>query len=146
MLSETVKTSQMGLMHYNSLYLLRKLIYALIVYHLTEEVYLYLQIATNALLSIGFAVYLAVYQPFLTPYENKLAILNEFNYYVVSLLYFCFTDFNPNPEVKNVCGWVVVLVAIANLLYPNLYLMVEGLIPELRSKCMKKRRSNSTRD
>ena len=57
--------------------------------------------------------------------------MNELTYYVVSVLYLCFTNFNPNPEVKVYCGWFVVLVALANLVWPNGKIMVDELWPEI---------------
>jgi uncharacterized protein YbjQ (UPF0145 family) len=50
--------------------------------------------------------------------------LNEINFLTVSVLYFCFTDFNPDPLVKVYCGWVLILVVISNLIYPNFTSMV----------------------
>ena len=75
------------------------------------------------ILSLLFALYLAKYQPFMDRYTNKINILNEFCYYMISLCYFCFTDFNPNPAVKVYCGWFVILVGIGNLIWPNGYIM-----------------------
>lgn len=51
---------------------------------------------------------------------------------MVSVLYLCFTDFNPEPQVKIWCGWFLVLVAIGNLVWPNGTMMVQGLYPDIR--------------
>ena len=60
---------------------------------------------------------------------------------MVSLLYFCFTDFNTNPEIKVTCGWVVLVILLSNLIYPNGYVMVTGMWPEIKQKfTFKKRR------
>ena len=51
---------------------------------------------------------------------------------MVSVLYLCFTDFNPNPEVKIYCGWFMVLICLGNLVWPNGTMMFGAVIPEIR--------------
>ena len=83
------------------------------------------------LLSWSFALYLLKVQPFLNSHENKMQVLNEWTYLMVSTLYYCFTDFNPSPLAKIQCGWVVILVVLINLLWPNLSTMMRGLREEI---------------
>ena len=97
-----------------------------------------LQIAANATLSLFFALYVAKTKPFFEMRDNYINLLNEWCYYMVSVCYFCFTDFNPNPEVKVYCGWYIVVVAISNLLCPNCYVMVQKLWPEIKESWAKK--------
>ena len=59
--------------------------------------------------------------------------VNEICYLVVSVLYFCFTDFNKDPLIKLYCGWVLILVVIANLIWPNLTVMLRGIWPEVKA-------------
>ena len=86
----------------------------------------------NIVLSFSFAFYLAHMQPFIEKQTNRIQFFNEVTYYVVSLLYLTFTDFNPDPEIKIVTGWFVVVVAILNLIFPNLTTMLEGVIPDIK--------------
>jgi hypothetical protein len=121
---EGLKTNVSGPLHYQSLTLLRKLVFAFIVFYLYEEVFTLFQVMANVLLSLSFALYIAHMQPFIEQSTNRIQLFNEVTYYVVSLLYLTFTDFNPNAEIKLYTGWLVVLVAILNLLYPNLTTML----------------------
>ena len=100
------------------------MLFANVVYYLKEEVYTLLQIGLNMIISFMFALYLAKVQPFVDPMTNKVNLLNEYCYYMISMCYFIFTDYNPNPVVKVYCGWFVVLVGILNLIWPNGYIMV----------------------
>ena len=68
-----------------------------------------------------------------------MQLLKEINYYLVSIFYLSFTDFNPNAEAKLLIGWVIVLLCITNLVWPNGYVMFRDIIPELLKNCRKKR-------
>ena len=57
--------------------------------------------------------------------------MNEVCFLCVSVLYFCFTDFNPDPQMKVYCGWVLILVVISNLIWPNLTFMLRGVSPDM---------------
>ena len=73
--------------------MLRKMVFAYIVFFLMAEEYILLQLAMNLLLSLFFCLYIAHVKPYIDPMQNKLQVLNEMSYYLVSLLYICFTDF-----------------------------------------------------
>jgi len=94
-----------------------------------------------------FTVYMIHHQPFLDPVENRMQVLNETCFLMVSELYFCFTDFNPDPRVKVYCGWVLILMVILNLIYPNFTHMSSGIWPDIRNifskKTLKRRRGNA---
>ena len=92
------------------------------------------------LLSLFFCAYLCHFRPFIEPEENRMQILNEVCYLCVSVLYFCFTDFNPDPEIKIHCGWVVILIVISNLIWPNLTFMLRGVSPDCIKICKKTRK------
>lgn len=123
-LYENLKTGVSGLKHYQSLQLLRKMAFAYIVFFFMSEEWMLFQLGLNLILSWVFCLYIAHMQPWVDPSQNKVQLLNEFCYYMVSLLYVCFTDFNDNPEIKIYVGWVVVLVAVCNLVWPNLITML----------------------
>jgi hypothetical protein len=140
-LYENLRTETYGPFQYYTVYLLRKLIFANMVYYLSDEVFTLLQIFVNCLLSLLFALFLAYFQPFIDKSSNRINLVNEICFYSVSLLYFCFTDFNPEPEVKVNCGWFVMIILIANLIWPNAYTMATGIWPEIKAKCARKRRN-----
>lgn len=96
-----------------------------------DEAYTLLQIVLNLALSLWFALYLASIAPYVDTSENLIAVNNELAYYIVSLMYLCFTDFNESAEVKIFTGWFVIMVLILNLLWPNGYLMVKGMMPSI---------------
>lgn len=58
---------------------------------------------------------------------------------MVSLLYLCFTDFNLYPEMKALVGWLIVLLAIANLICPNFILMTGQMRSDVRNSCQKRK-------
>ena len=58
-----------GYLQYFSVFLLRKQVYALIVFHLYREEYVMVQTFSNILLSFAFILYLVVMRPFLDPAE-----------------------------------------------------------------------------
>lgn len=130
-LYEGLKTQISGPYHYQSLNLLRRLIFAYIVFYFPSEEFTLFQIMLNLILSFMFATYLAAHRPFVDPDLNRMQLLNEITYYVVSCLYICFTDFNPNPVIKVNCGWIVILIAILNLICPNFTYLLSGIWPDI---------------
>lgn len=64
-------------------------------------------------------------------------MLNELTYYAVSMMYMLFTDFNPNAQIKIYVGWLVVITAIGNLIWPNLTIMLRGIWPDIKSSMNK---------
>ena len=79
---------------------MRRLAYAFIVFYLYEEEYTLFQVMANLLLSFLFAFYIAHFKPFIERSTNHIQFLNEVTFYVVSVIYLMFTDFNPDPEIK----------------------------------------------
>jgi hypothetical protein len=118
------------------MYLMRKLLFAFIVFYFHEMEYVMLQLASNVVLSLLFIVYLLLWHPFYNPEENRMQVLNELTYYIVSMLYLCFTDFIKNPLLKVYVGWVVILVVISNLIYPNFSHMMRGISPDIMMCCL----------
>lgn len=142
---EGLKTHMSGPYHYQSLNLLRRLIFAYVVFYFSSEEYTLFQILLNLILSLLFVLYLASARPFLDPDLNKMQLLNEVTYYLVSTLYLCFTDFNPHPAIKVNCGWVVVLLVILNLIWPNFTYMFTGIWPDIVKAISSKRKTVITR-
>lgn len=86
----------------------------------------------NAFLSFAFMMYLAVFKPFINKTTYRINLINELCMYVVSLLYITFTDFNPDAYAKVLMGWVVIFLVISNLIFPNGYVMVSGIWPDIK--------------
>ena len=127
-----MKTTQPAYLHYFSVFLLRKLVYAMIVFNFHEVQYTIMQTYSNILLSFAFLLYLVVFKPFLDKTEQMINMFNEITYYIVACFFLCFTNYNPDAEVKVQLGWLVVLICISNLLYPNGYIMVKGIWPDIK--------------
>jgi hypothetical protein len=116
---------------------MRKMIFSFIVFYLHEDKYALLQIASNMLLSLVFVWYLLHMRPFYNPWENMMQALNETTFLMVSICYFCFTDFNPDPLIKVYCGWFLIIIVIANLIWPNFTYMIKGIGPDIINSCKK---------
>lgn len=54
----------------------------------------------------------------------------------MSLVYITFTDFNPDAYAKVLMGWVLIVIVIANLIWPNGTTMVAGIWPDIRDQLM----------
>jgi len=94
---------------------------------------------SNIVLALIFCVYLIHFRPFQDAQMNQIQIFNEYAYLVISMHQLCFTDFASGPEVKILAGWSFVGVAILNLLFPNLFLVVASMYPDIREalRCQK---------
>ena len=66
-------------------------------------------------------------------------MFNEICFYIVSFLYICFTDINPDANSKLLIGWLVLILIIGNLIYPNGIIMVSSIWPEIKETCFPKR-------
>lgn len=119
-LTEGLRNSA-AISQYYSLYLFRKMLFAFIVFYLKDEQWMLFQVMSNYILSMAFTVYLFSIHPFFDNWENNLQLINEISFVLISLIYICFTDFNPNPEIKVNCGWLIIVICILNLIWPNFY-------------------------
>jgi hypothetical protein len=50
-----------------------------------------------------------------------------------------FTDYNPNVDAKLLAGWSMIFFSIANLVWPNLVILVRGMWPEVKEAFAKKK-------
>lgn len=139
-LYDGLKANQPGAFQYFSVFLVRKLIYAWVVYYYAEDVHIFFQLYVNILLSFTFLLYLAHFKPFIDKRQGMINFWNEFTYYIVSMIYLTFTDYNKDAMLKLIMGWVVIIIVIINLIYPNGYVMVSEMWPDIRSLCSKEKR------
>lgn len=86
----------------------------------------------NAILSLLFACYLLEFRPFINVTLHRINVWNEVCYYVASMIYLTFTDFNPNAENKVFMGWLFILLVLFNLTYPNGFYMLKGMWPGIK--------------
>jgi hypothetical protein len=151
-LYEDFKTSAHPVFHYYTQFLIRRIIYAVVCFIFYEEHYTFLQVIANVNSSFWFTLYLVRFRPFLDESMNNLQIINEGAFVVVSYHQLCFTDYVQSAAGKSMMGWSMVLVALSNLIWPNGYLVVSAMIPEVREMlcsnctCKKGRFAKSKRD
>ena len=128
-----------GLFHYYSVYMIRRIVFVAICFIFWEEQFTLLQIMSNITIALVFVLYLIHFRPFFEPVVNTLQIINETAYLMLSMHQLCFTDFASGPEVKNIAGWSMVSFAVLNLLFPNLYLVLVSMYPDIRDllRCKK---------
>jgi hypothetical protein len=77
-------------------------------------------------------LYLIQFKPYIDKDVNFLQILNEGIYLLISYNLFAFTDFNQDVSSKSIFGWVMVFLSIFNFCYPNLYLVLTTLWPDIK--------------
>jgi hypothetical protein len=141
-LYEGMRTNITGYLHYYSIFLFRKMIFCFLVYYMHQEALCSIQVMINAHMSFLFVVYLVAVKPMSNKTDFFYQVLNEYCFYIVSLLYLCFTDLNPNAANKVFVGWLVIVICICNLIWPNGYIMVSGIWPDIKGICSKKKKEN----
>lgn len=94
----------------------------------------------NILLGLMFVLYLAKYKPFIEDFDNKLQLINEIVYVILAYHQLMFTDYVTEAETKSMVGWSWVMVALVNLVFPNLYLVIDGMWPDIKRSCRGKRK------
>jgi hypothetical protein len=139
-LYEEFKARDNFLTHYYFVYVTRRVIFVVVCFKFYEPVWTAFQIIVNILLSLYFACYLAHYRPFADIEMNKLQLINEIAFCILSYHQMCFTDFVPSAEDKYGMGWSYIVVAIGNLVYPNIYLVVLAMIPDCKAACTRKKK------
>jgi len=99
----------------------------------------------NIYLGFGFVAYLCIVKPFADSQTNPVNILNELTYVIISLHQICFTDYVTDPETKNLVGWSMVVFSVLNMLFPNLYLVLAEMAPEITKLLSRKNEIFMTR-
>ena len=64
-----------------------------------------------------------------------MQMLNETCFLMVSNAYFLFTDIVSNPMIKINCAWMIIVIVLLNLVYPNGYYMISGISLDLKRLC-----------
>ena len=128
-LFETYRTNLPGFLQYFSVYLVRKQAYAHIVFYLNEEQAI-LQVYLNLMINFFFVLYLVAVQPFKTKRVYLINFMNEIIFYIISCFFLGFTNINFFPESKIIIGWVIIALAILNLIFPNAHSLLKECLPE----------------
>jgi hypothetical protein len=90
-----------------------------------------LQVFGNILLSLAFVLYLAHFKPFFDEKLNKLNLLNEVLYIVISMHQIAFTDHNSVISAKLTMSWSMVILALLSLVV-NVYFVVISILPDIK--------------
>jgi len=131
-LYEEFREVKSGFSHYYTVYLMRRIAFVAICFLFWEEHLTFAQVFMNICLSMMFSCYLISYRPFIEPEMNTIQIINEVYYTVISYHQLMFTDFVNDASGKNLVGWSMVCMCLLNLVFPNLYLVIQEMIPDIK--------------
>ena len=73
--------------------------------------------------SFFISIYVIQTKPFIQPARNLLEIFNELCILVVSYHIFLFTDYVPDPDLKYIFGWCMILITLVNILGNSLAML-----------------------
>lgn len=130
-----LKTNVPGFFQYFSVFLIRKLTYAGLVYYLSDKKYCMFQVMCNVYLSFLFVLYLSFFRPFIDPTLMTINFINEFCFYLTSVIYLTFTDINPDPRAKVLMGWILIVLVFGNLIFPNCCRWFFAIWPSIKLLC-----------
>jgi hypothetical protein len=77
-------------------------------------------------------LYLVHFKPYVDKDVNRLQVINEGAFLLMSYQIIAFTDFNPDVDIKSLFGWTMVFTSGINFVYPNLYLVCVGMWPDIK--------------
>jgi len=129
-LYEDFKTNS-GIFHYYTVFMLRRIFFVYICFKWYQPEYTFFQVMANVQISFIFVLYMVKFRPFLDEEMNKLQIINEYVFVVITYHQLLFTDFVDDASSKNLMGWSFVLCSLGNMIWPNGYLVVVNLIPSV---------------
>ena len=93
---EDIKTTSFGTIFYNSLFMIRRIIYCSICFFSSS--YPGMQIIYMNLLNLACMIYLGYNKPFTSRFKNRLEIFNEFTVMTCTLHMMAFTDWVPDVD------------------------------------------------
>ena len=104
-------------------FILRRIAFISMIYFLSGDEFTVAQVYINIALSYFFLLYLVVLKPFKDKSVNKLEVINEIAYLLITYHQIGFTDINPRVEIKEKIAWSLIVISLMNLIFPNLYLV-----------------------
>ena len=103
-----------------------------------EPEWTFLQIFVNIELGVAFCCYLVHFKPFRDYDQNPIQLINECAFVIISYHQLLFTDFAGSAEIKSKAGWSMVICGIVNLVFPNIFYVVMGMIPSIKEAIAEK--------
>ena len=77
--------------------------------------FLWAQLAIQMTVSILSAAYLLQFRPLESSFSMRMEVMNESSSLTLIYLLFCLTDLVPDPEIRNMIGYVYMIVALTNV-------------------------------
>lgn len=65
-----------------------------------------------------------VYRPHHEKRANMFEVYNEYCFMLLGYHLFLLTDYNESAKAKLMTGWSMVILSLANLLVPNLFMVI----------------------
>ena len=84
-LYEDFREQKSGLLHYYAIYMIRRVIFVIVCFWLWTPEYTMVQVHVNILLGLFFTLYLLAYHPFRDKTMNRLQIVNEYCFVMISI-------------------------------------------------------------
>jgi len=79
------------------------------------------------------------FNPYVDKDVNRLQVINEGAFLLMSYQIIAFTDFNPDVDNKNFFGWTMVFTSGINFIFPNFYLVCVGMWPDIKDAIFTKK-------
>jgi hypothetical protein len=75
-----------------------------------------IQLLVCLYLALFFTIFVGNFKPYVSRHKNRTEWYNESTIFHATFLLILFTDFVPDAEVQNDCGWVLIAVVLLNML------------------------------
>ena len=79
------------------------------------------------MMSLFIISYLTEVRPFKNMKHNNLELFNEISIMVLNYFTILFTDFVNSPEIKNIIGYIYILISLLNLIVNTLVILIDEL-------------------
>lgn len=137
-------TTLPGYLHYYAVFMYRRIVFIVVAFYFYEEQHTLLQVMVNIISGFLFVLFLVAYLPFNDKPMNYLQACNEAFYVIISYHQLIFTDYARTAKTKVMAGWSMVFVSVFNLLFPNLYMVLAEMLPDIiQNMCPSKKNIKS---
>lgn len=107
-----VTTPPKSILAYPAIFFARRIIFALSAVYLGH--FLWAQLLIQMTIVLIVAGYLGAYKPLDSPFANRIEIMNECTILVLTYGQMHFTDYVPEPETREIFGYIYIVVVLAN--------------------------------
>ena len=138
--SKKLERGERALMAWPLLFFFRRIAFIIVVLRYRET--LIMQLAVQNFLSLLIVIYLQWYKPLETKYLNDIETFNEVTALVLTYFLFCFTDFVPEPEMRNNLGSYYNYVSFSNIGVHISFMLITSIISirvSIRARCHKRK-------